>query len=106
MTEHNNLYLKPVIHDTRNEPQGVKFTDEHVIIDLADGRAIGMPLYFFPWLRDASDDERNDCQLYPFSVYWHNLDEGIDIIAMISGMYMKDMPRPEAAIENAQATAT
>ena len=70
---------------------------------MADGRAIGMPLYFFPWLRDASDEERKDCQLYPFSVYWHNLDEGIDIIAMISGMYMKDMPRPEAAIKNADA---
>ena len=96
----------PNIHETRNRPTRVRFSDEFVFIDLADGRAIGMPLYFFPWLRDASDDERNDCQLNPFSVYWHNLDEGIDIIAMVSGMYMKDMPRPEAAIENVDAATT
>ena len=96
----------PNIHETRNRPTRVRFSDEFVFIDLADGRAIGMPLYFFPWLQDASDEERNDCQLYPFSVCWHNLDEGIDIIAMISGMYMKDMPRPEAAIKNADALTT
>lgn len=96
----------PKIHETRNQPTRVRFDDEFVFIDLADGRAIGMPLYFFPWLRDASDEERNDCQLYPFSVYWHNLDEGIDIIAMVSGMYMQDIPRPEAAVVNAKATIT
>ena len=96
----------PNIHETRNRPTAVRFDDEFVFIDLADGRAMGMPLYFFPWLRDASDDERNDCQLYPFSVYWRILDEGIDIIAMVSGMYMKDMQRPEAAIENVEATIT
>lgn len=96
----------PNIHDTRNRPTGVRFNDKYVFIDLADGRAIGMPLTFFPWLRDATDDERHDCQLYPFSVYWRNLEEGIDIIAMVSGMYMKDMPRPEAAIEKADAATT
>ena len=93
----------PIIHETRNRPTRVRFNDEFVIIDLADGRAIGMPLYFFPWLRDASDDERRDCQLNPFSVYWGKLDEGIDIIAMVSGMYIKDKRRPEAAIEKVAA---
>ena len=96
----------PNIHKTRNRPTRVRFSDEFVFIDLADGRAISMPLYFFPWLRDASEDERNDCQLYPFSVYWRKLDEGIDIIAMVSGMYQKDLPRPEAGIEIAKAAAT
>ncbi len=96
----------PKIHETRNRPTRVHFSDEFLFIDLADGRAFGLPLYFFPWLRDASDDERNDCQLYPFSIYWHDLDEGIDLIAMISGMYLRDMPHPEAAIKDAQAATT
>lgn len=96
----------PNIHKTRNRPTRVRFSGEFLFIDLADGRALGMPQYFFPWLKDASDDERNDYHLYPFSVYWHNLDEGIDIIAMVSGMYQKDLPRPEAAIENAKAATT
>ena len=96
----------PNIHDARNRPTRVRFSDEFVFIDLADGRALGLPLYFFPWLQDASDDERNNCQLYPYSVYWRHLDEGIDIIAMVSGMYTKDMPRPETTIENTSAAAT
>lgn len=97
---------RPNIHETRNRPTRVGFSDEYVFIYLADGRAIGMPLYFFPWLQDASDEERRDCQLYPFSVYWRELDEGIDIIAMVSGMYIKDKRRPVAAIEKATATPT
>ena len=96
----------PKIHETRNRPIRVRFDDDFVFIDLADGRAIGMPLYFFPWLRDASEDERNNCQFYPFSVYWRDLDEGIDIIAMVSGMYMKDKPRPKDVIETAEASTT
>ncbi len=93
----------PNIHKTRNRPTGVRFSDEFVFIDLADGRAMGLPLYYFPWLRDASVDERIDYQLFPFSILWRNLDEGIDIIAMISGMYMHDMPRPKQAIESTAA---
>ena len=103
---HELMNDHPNIHKTRNRPVGVCFSDEFVFVNLADGRAIGIPLYFFPWLRDASDNERNAYQLYPFSVYWRKLDDGIDIIAMISGMYMKDMPRPEATIERAQAATT
>lgn len=96
----------PKIHESRNRPTRVRFSEEFVFIDLADSRVIGMPLYFFPWLRDASDDERNNCQLNPFSVYWPNIDEGIDIIAMVSGLYMKDLPQPETVIESANATPT
>ncbi len=96
----------PNIHESRNRPTRVRFSEEFVFIDLEDSRVIGMPLYFFPWLRDASDDERKNCQLNPFSVYWPNIDEGIDIIAMVSGMYMKDMPHSETVVENANATST
>ena len=45
----SNIYIEPVIHDTRNEPQRVTFTDTHAMIDLADGRIIGVPLHFFPF---------------------------------------------------------
>ena len=93
----------PVIHDERNRPTGVTFTAEYVVIDLADGRTIGMPLYFFPWLQSATDEQRRDCQLGAWSVYWEALDEGIDLIAMISGMYMKPKVRPLPASPVAEA---
>ena len=85
----------PEIHDERNVPTGLKFTEEYVIITLADERTIGMPLYFFPWLHTATDEQRRGYQLGAWSVYWEELDEGIDLIAMISGMYIKPKKRPE-----------
>ena len=89
MTEQSNVYLKPVIHDTRNEPQRVSFTDGHVMIELADGRIIGVPLHFFPLLEAASDDERQNCQLGSCSIYWEHIDDGIDLKAMLSGLYLE-----------------
>lgn len=85
----------PEIHDERNVPTGLNFTEEYVIITLADERTIGMPLYFFPWLHAATDEQRCGYQLGAWSVYWKELDESIDLIAMISGMYIKPKMRPE-----------
>ena len=96
----------PIIHRKRNRPTGVRFTDESVFIDLADGRAIGMPLYFFPWLQAASDAQRHDYQLYHVSVNWEDLGEGIDMIAMLTGLYIKDKPKPERAPAAQEAAAT
>lgn len=89
MPKDRNLNLEPVIHDTRNEPQAVSFTDTHVMIDLADGRIIGVPLRFFPLLEAASDEERHNYQLGGLEVYWEDIDDGIDLTAMLSGLYLE-----------------
>lgn len=89
MTEHSNLYLEPVIHDTRNEPQSLSFTDRHVMIELADGRIIGVPLCFFPLIEAASDKKRRNYQLGACDVYWEDIDDGIDLRAMLSGLYLE-----------------
>ena len=89
MTRDSNIYKEPVIHDTRNEPQRLRFTDTHVMIDLADGRIIGVPLHFFPLIEAASDAERQNYQLGSSSVYWEDIDDGIDLPAMLSGLYLE-----------------
>ncbi|MCY4069806.1 MAG: DUF2442 domain-containing protein [Chloroflexi bacterium] len=81
--------IKPVIHDTRNEPQRVTFTDTHAMIDLADGRIIGVPLHFPPLLEAASEEERQNYQLGSLDVYWKDIDDGIDLTAMLSGLYLE-----------------
>ncbi|MCY4018016.1 MAG: DUF2442 domain-containing protein [Chloroflexi bacterium] len=85
----SNIYIKPVIHDTRNEPQRVTFTDTHAMIDLADGRIIGVPLHFFPLLEAATVEERQNYQLGSSTVYWEEIDDGIDLTAMLSGLYLE-----------------
>lgn len=88
MTRDSNLYIEPVLHDTRNEPQAVSFTNRHVMIELADGRIIGVPLHFFPLLEAATDGERQNYRLGACDVYWEHIDDGIDLKAMLSGLYL------------------
>ncbi len=90
MSRDSNLYLEPVIHDTRNEPQRVSFTGTHAMIELADGRIIGVPLHFFPLLEAASDEERLNYQFGGLEIYWEDIDDGIDLTAMLSGLYLEN----------------
>ena len=87
------MKLEHVINESRNVPQRVTFTDEHISIHLADGRIIGIPLDFFPLLKAATDEERQNYQLHRFSVDWEDIDDGIDITAMLTGLYIE--PRTE-----------
>ena len=68
---------------------------------MSDGRILGLPLYYFPWLQNASDAQRQNYQLNYFTVDWEDMDEGIDMVAMLTGLYTKDKPRPKEAIEQA-----
>ena len=101
MTESERI---PFIHRTRNKPASVRFTEKHVLIDLADGRAIAMPLCFFPRLEAASDAQRQDYQLHHVSVRWEELDEGIDLIAMLTGLYTESETESVAPAVSAAAT--
>ncbi|MCY3831880.1 MAG: DUF2442 domain-containing protein [Chloroflexi bacterium] len=96
----------PFIHATRNDAQRVRFYNDAVWIDLADGRVIGMPLNWFPWLQSATETQREGYDLHGDSVYWEELDEGIDLVAMLTGLYIKDKPRPTEVIERESAAAT
>ncbi len=94
----------PFIHRTRNKPQRVRFTDESILIDLADGRAIASPLRFFPRLEAATDAQRKNYQLHHVSVNWEELDEGIDLIAMLTGLYREPVPESESPAVHAATT--
>lgn len=80
---------EPVIHETRNEALGVRFTDEYAMIDLADGRILGVPLDFFPLLKAATDEERQNYQLHGLTLYWEDIDDGMDLTALVSGLYIE-----------------
>ena len=96
----------PFVHDDRCAPKSVRFTDSHVLIDMADGRALSLPLYFFPWLQNACASQRQNYRLNYYTVDWEDLDEGIDMVAMLTGLYINVIPRPEDAVESASAAAT
>ena len=97
---------KPIIHTERNSASNVRFAEDRVAIDLADGRTLVMPLDFFPWLQAASDSQRENHIRIGLNIYWEELDEGIDLTAMLTGLYTKPKPKPESVPGHASLVTT
>jgi len=65
----------------------VRFTDDAMIVDLADGRAINVPLARYPRLLHAKREERENWQLAGASlgIYWPDLDEDLSSEGLLGG---------------------
>jgi len=60
--------------------------DEHTMwVDLADGRALGVPLAWFPRLLNATPAERERVELSRTGLHWEALDEDISIAGLLAG---------------------
>jgi len=60
---------------------GIEFVSGALVVHLRDGRTLGVPLDWFPRLREASDADRNNFELYGdgYAIHWPTLDEDISI---------------------------
>jgi hypothetical protein len=79
-----------------DHPIGVKIADNAVWVTLADGRVIGNPLDWHPWLEKAVreiPEKLISIELDAFSVVWPDLDEGLDIEGMLRGIKSRQ-PQP------------
>jgi len=47
-----------------------------------------MPLSFFPWLEQATPEQRGNYVLAPFAIYWPDLEDGIDVYAFVTGSWL------------------
>ncbi len=81
--------MMPLVNPVRCAAKKVKFTKKHAQVYLADGRVIGIPLKFYPRLQNATDSQRKNYELFGLNIYWDDLDEGIDLTAMLTGMYRR-----------------
>jgi len=66
----------------------VRFDEDTMWVDLADGRTLGVPLAYFPRLLNASPAERAK---YAVSgggagLHWDHLDEDISVPALLLGI--------------------
>lgn len=64
-------------------PVAVQIAYDTVIVTLTDGRAIATPLSLHPWLLHATTEQRSRATFDPYSVYWDDLDDGLDAEWMI-----------------------
>lgn len=71
-------------------PIAVAFTNDELVVTLADGRKIATPLDWYPRLRKASASARAHFELMAMGIHWPELDEDLGIAGMLRG-------RPAAA---------
>jgi hypothetical protein len=62
-------------------------TDEQLVVGLADGRTLSVPLSWYPRLLHATAVERQNVQLLGdgYAMEWPDLDEHIDVEGLLAG---------------------
>ena len=79
--------MTTLILETEPLATKVTVTDEKLIVDLADGRSLIVPLSWYPRLLHGSPDERENWQLLGegYAIEWTDLDEHIGIEGLLAG---------------------
>ncbi len=72
--------------NSNNQVMAVEFKEDKVYLWLEDGRVIGNPLDWHPWLAQATPEQRANVEMYELSVYFPDLDDGLDVEEMVKGM--------------------
>ncbi|MGG6263622.1 DUF2442 domain-containing protein [Leptolyngbya sp. AN03gr2] len=65
----------------------VTVTRDRLIVDLADGRTLSVPLAWYPRLMYASEAERQNWEILGdgYAIEWSDLDEHIGIEGLLAG---------------------
>lgn len=66
----------------------VRFPDSaRLLVELADGREISVPLLWFPRLAEASEKERADFSLIGggLGIHWPRIDEDLSVAGLLRG---------------------
>lgn len=71
------------------EPVAVKaaLTSTHLVVELADGRSLTVPLDWYPRLLHGAESERQNWQVLGdgYAIEWPDLDEHIGIEGVLAG---------------------
>ncbi len=75
--------------------KSVRFDDDSMWVDLADGRVIAVPLAWFPRLLSATPEQRALVTYSSRGLHWEALDEDISVDGLLAGV--GDMGREQRA---------
>ena len=67
--------------------QDVWFTEDSLVVRLADGRVISAPLTWYPRLLSASPEQRGRWELAGagYGIHWPDLDEDLSVEGLLRG---------------------
>lgn len=62
------------------------FRDDSLVVNLDDGRVLAVPLEWFPNLRDATAEQRNNWQMIGggYGMHWPELDEDLSVFGLLN----------------------
>jgi Protein of unknown function (DUF2442) len=67
--------------------ESVEFDDAMMRVQFTDGRVLGVPLAWFPVLRDATPEQRARCEIGGGGgLHWPDLDEDLSIAGLMAGV--------------------
>ncbi|MBC7809762.1 MAG: DUF2442 domain-containing protein, partial [Burkholderiales bacterium] len=69
----------------RDQPVSIEFHSGKMWVTLADGRTIGTPLAWYPFLMKATPQQREMTRLERRGIWWMELDEGLSIVGLLEG---------------------
>ena len=77
------------------DAQSVTVTDDTLAVELADGRAISLPLAWYPRLAWATPQERDNWRLIGGGegIHWPDLDEDLSVESLLAGRKSGESPQ-------------
>jgi len=63
----------------------VWFDENKMYVRLVDGRELGVPIDWFPQLRDASDEDKNNWRFIGrgTGIHWEAIDEDLSVVGLL-----------------------
>lgn len=75
--------LASPLPENRDRPVGIEFTEDMFWVRLADGRVIGNPLAWYPWLKNA--EQRENYHFTAAGIEWSSLDQRLTVRQLLTG---------------------
>ena len=70
-----------------DRPVGLDIADGMLWVRLQDGRVIGNPLSWYPWLEQATQSQVETLELTNWGIEWPELEQRLEVSAMLKGRY-------------------
>jgi hypothetical protein len=84
---------KPIEIQDKDMPKKAEITADTLMVTLGDGRVLGVPLAWYPFLANATPEQRQAFELLPNAILWDKLDDGISVDTLI-----RDIARGKAGV--------
>ena len=74
-----------VVSPPRARARTVEFVTDAFVVHLEDGRSLSVPLEWFPRLRDATPEQRNNWRFIGpgTGIHWPDIDEDISVAGLL-----------------------